>query len=454
MTPHPGWSKEKKCTLSGATPSHNYHVLLELKEPTIEWDDFQADLDDNRFYDSTGVTEFDYFIEEVNTTGVGATWIWIKIPNSGTTEFKMEYGNAGASKGSQAWTGQIVLPSTAESGESGWDEETELQDAYPLGDATPGGTGGSNVHTHGTSGISYGADAFSKKNTSAGAYQVFTDDADHSHSPLANSDEYNHEPPYKCLKYYKYTANKVPYRFFPYLYGMFDANPGGSWSRLSSDYDGKFIKGVPSGGSVGDSGGSATHAVSVQSDTFTFTRSSGGTSSISTKSSHSHIFYGADATLTFPCVFFLMYGHASSWLDIPKGLIGMFLTAIPPLGWDAFTTANGCHVGAGSSYSTQAASGLTHTHTSNANTGSVGSTSSMKHARDGTPKYTMIGGKHTHTVTGNVDNATAALKYKKYVFGKRKSPSVTITLSDYPETVTNVSQSANLIGSMIMIMNS
>jgi len=235
---------------------------------------------------------------------------------------------------------------------------------------------------------------------------------------------------------------------------MFDANPGGSWSRLSSDYDGKFIKGVPSGGSIGDSGGSATHAVSVQTDTYTFPQSYGGSSTVISKSSHSHVGSGADATLTFPCVFFLMYGHASSWLDIPKGLIGMFLTAIPPLGWDAFTTANGCHVGAGSSYSTQAASGLTHTHTSNANTGSVGSTSSMKYGT-GTSKYTMIGGSHTHTITGDVDNATPALKYKKYVFGKRKSPSETITLSDYPpESPGNVSQNANLISAGILLLNS
>ncbi|MFX0099991.1 MAG: DUF2341 domain-containing protein [Candidatus Hodarchaeota archaeon] len=82
--------------ISPATPEENYTVRLDL-DGTFNYSNCLFNGEDIRFYDGNN-DSLSYWIEEWNDGGDST--IWIKIPLSGTTSIRMEYGDSGASAAS------------------------------------------------------------------------------------------------------------------------------------------------------------------------------------------------------------------------------------------------------------------------------------------------------------------------------------------------------------------
>jgi hypothetical protein len=87
------WKYKRTITLSSSTPLSNYQVKIELSTTTFDYSKAKADGADLRFYD-LGEAALDYWIETWSSTGTSR--IWIKIPDLGTSQFYMYYGNDGA----------------------------------------------------------------------------------------------------------------------------------------------------------------------------------------------------------------------------------------------------------------------------------------------------------------------------------------------------------------------
>lgn len=422
--PHSGWTYYREVTLSGATPSNNYDVLVTL-EATFSYAHCKTNGEDLRFYDASD-NVCKYFIEEWYSSG--KTYVWVQVPNSGTTKIYMEYGNAGASSGAEAYSGRAYIHGDEDTF-SGYDEATELGAKYVKGKSTSGGTGGSETHTHGAGTLAYGgasAGGHIATNTNTGTDDYVTTDSDHSHNPAVADpvETKNHEPPYYKMTVFKYAAGKVPRLLTEHLHCFFDAAPAsGTWTRFA-DADDKFIKNCTVlSGERGGTGGGTTHYHSVYSNTYTQTGDRTGSGGLSMPTSHNHTTYTPDLAVEFPYLKMLWYASGSTSNAIINKVILMF-SALPPLGWDRFTALDDKYVVSASSYGgSSSGSNLTHNHTPN--TPSSNNTGTTSRPRVGSTAGWYYKGTHNHDVSGTLDNATIDIPYYEMIFGKRKDPAVT-----------------------------
>ncbi len=111
-----GWMYYREITISPATSMNNYQVKIELHPGNFDYANAQDNGEDIRFFDVLGETKFDYWIETWNTAGTSE--IWVEIPDSGTSEFLMEYGNSSATSESN-YDNVFIRDYSHESGLSG-----------------------------------------------------------------------------------------------------------------------------------------------------------------------------------------------------------------------------------------------------------------------------------------------------------------------------------------------
>lgn len=92
------WTKKADITLKGESATvYNFIRYFEIPYDS----DMQADYDDLRFTDESGVTEYPYDFDFVNTSTVG---VWVRIPilNTGDNIIQMYYGNPSATAGNSS----------------------------------------------------------------------------------------------------------------------------------------------------------------------------------------------------------------------------------------------------------------------------------------------------------------------------------------------------------------
>ena len=94
--PGSAWSFYRQITLSPATPSANFQVMVTLAAGQYS-NMNSTDGRDLRFYDNAN-NNCEYWIQTWNTSGTST--IWVKVPTSGETTLAMYYGNASASAAS------------------------------------------------------------------------------------------------------------------------------------------------------------------------------------------------------------------------------------------------------------------------------------------------------------------------------------------------------------------
>ena len=102
------WDKRKRVTLTNNDAQAYTNAVVEL---TVTHDsDMQADFDDLRFTDSTGITALDYFI--ATTAPSTDAEVWVEVPTLATstdTVIYMYYGNGGAGDASSGTTTFIAF---------------------------------------------------------------------------------------------------------------------------------------------------------------------------------------------------------------------------------------------------------------------------------------------------------------------------------------------------------
>jgi len=87
------WLYQRNISLSPATSIDDYQVKIELNNKNFDYNKARSDGGDLRFFNINGV-ELSYWIEQWDTEG--SSYVWVKIPNAGTNEITMKYGNSGA----------------------------------------------------------------------------------------------------------------------------------------------------------------------------------------------------------------------------------------------------------------------------------------------------------------------------------------------------------------------
>jgi len=85
------WNYRKEITLTPATTVADYQVKIEFTAANFDYTKAKANGDDLRFTASDGTTLQDYWIE--TWVSGGSSIIWVKVANSGTSNFYMYYGN-------------------------------------------------------------------------------------------------------------------------------------------------------------------------------------------------------------------------------------------------------------------------------------------------------------------------------------------------------------------------
>ncbi|HCR92557.1 MAG TPA: hypothetical protein DIU47_01195, partial [Candidatus Pacebacteria bacterium] len=170
----------------------NYDVLVQVDTASlISAGKMQSDCDDIRFSDSDSQTPLTYWIEQGCNTA--DTQIWARVPSipNGSKDIYMVYGNSSVSSASQSWSGNFISMFNA-SVPAGWTQVSALDNKFPRGNTSYGGTEGADTHTVAISGTSSQSGGKVTWNSCANsvAYQY------HTHTYSATSGSANNIPPY------------------------------------------------------------------------------------------------------------------------------------------------------------------------------------------------------------------------------------------------------------------
>ncbi len=93
------WQYQIEITLNPATPEPNFQVRIVLNQTNFDYSKVQMDGDDIRFY-SSSEDPLSYWIDTWNP--MGTSFIWVKIPQAGTSTISMYFGNLSASSESNS----------------------------------------------------------------------------------------------------------------------------------------------------------------------------------------------------------------------------------------------------------------------------------------------------------------------------------------------------------------
>ena len=368
----------------------NYETLVTVDTATlISEGKMRSDCGDIRFTDSDGTTWLEYYLEGGCNTN--ATQIWVKVPSipSGTKVIYMYYGNPDAVSASLMWSGQYIVLSEVPCG-TGWQRFSALDNRFPRGSATYGGTGGSETHTHTLgSGDSRWVDSY--------YCYFYVSSSSHSH-PISTE---NHLPPYLNMIYC--SSQNLYLRMF-YI-TIFNTNPPSGWQRFSA-LDNRFPRGSAT---YGGTGGRETHTHTISPAPQTVCTHGSGTDYVS--SSHTH---SLSTENHLPPYIDVIFGQVLSDSPAPIGTIVM-ATSVPPMGWNRVAAFDNRFIRGSSTYGGTGGR-ETHSHT-------ISQPSESRSAYSYTRRYASSP-SHTHSVS--TENHLPP--YLNVVFIQKKSQAVSTSV--------------------------
>ncbi len=435
-------------TNSGGTLT-NHDLLVNLNTATIiSQGKMQADCDDLRFYNNPEFsTSYTYWIESgCNTAN---TQVWVRIPSlaTGTTTIYAGYLNPGASAGSSAWSGSVIIPKTA-SCPGGSTRVTALDGLYLRGASSYGGTGGTATHRHTVSGTTGYTLPRGAEGVWAGCGHQHR--GDHTHTFSFNSTYANTAPPSINTVFCSYSS-------FPQLQttdaAFFSSTPTG-WTH-DANFDTRFMVGSDTYGVTG--GGSHIHEFSGNINS-----ASGGLESSSCSSqtirggTHNHAVYTAGSNNDLSTVTALppyqdqiVAKPNSANASVPQGAILPFTTAtLPPYGWTQYSALNDVFP-RGNSTAGGTGGSTTHTHTF-----SLTINGTPSYTAQSTDIYTFVTGAtlgvgrdtptEGHSKNGTSGTGTSEPPYFNTVFGQKKTDSTSKTVLPEVNSVTDTITSTSI----------
>ncbi|MBU5678907.1 MAG: DUF2341 domain-containing protein [Candidatus Aenigmarchaeota archaeon] len=365
------WLYRRPITINNpGSAKTNYQVLVTIDTASlISQGKMRSDCGDIRFTDSDGVTWLEYFLEGGCNTN--ATQVWIVVPSipSGSKKIYMYYGNPDAVSASLMWNGQFIVLSDVPC-DTPWTRFSQLDNRFPRGSSSYGGTGGSETHTHTTSGPS----ATKCVDSSPCTTNVASDT--HTHTATAN-----HLPPYLNMIFC--SSNNLYLRRFSIAMFSTSSLPSG-WTRFSQ-LDNRFPRGSSS---YGGTGGSETHTHTTSGPSATKCVYSPCVTNVASDT-HTHT---VSTENHLPPYIDTIFAQVNSDGPAPSGTIVM-ATSLPPLGWTRVSSFDNRFPRGSSSYGGTGGS-ETHTHT-------LSGPSATK-CVDSSPCTTNVASDtHTHTATAN-----------------------------------------------------
>ena len=411
-----GWSYKRPVTVANPGGNlSNEDVLITLNTATlISNSKMQSDCDDLRVVDSDDSTVLSYWIEGGCNTS--STKIWARIPtlNSGGETIYLYYGNASATNAEQSWSGNFLTFADA-SCSNGWTRDSSFDGKFIYGSSTYGTTGGTaGSHNHGGS---------LPSSMSGNAYEVGVDNGSnnhcvsntsHSHTLSGTIASADSTPSYlstiMCYKSNLTTLNN--------LVLLSDSSTPSGWTRISA-LDSKFPYGSSS---YGTTGGNSTHQHSVSSVTIgnasanyscpnffdSVTYNSYVPDYLHTHSTNS----STNSVSNFPPYIRLLYVKAPSSLTTLDQQLILMASAVPPLGWTQYSTANDRFIMGNSTVNTSTLGSATHD--SVFTSGAVNTTYSVQAYYEDF----LIGDSHNHNVSLVATNIPP---YKTVINIKRKA---------------------------------
>jgi len=423
------WDYRKPVTITySGTSLANYDVIIEVGTSSlIAEGKMQADCDDIRLVDSDDSTTIDYWIEGgCNTSD---TQIWTKVPDipDGGKDIYLYYNNVGATNAEESWSSNFMfLYDDAESNNcpTGWTRESSYDSKFPRGAATQGGTGGTTTHNHGTATCTSGGSS-TWWNIQYGSTEVArTYYQTHTHALRNSTGNTSAWPPYRNMLYCRNTDLDIPAG----LITIFDTSTPTNWTRFSA-LDSKWPRGSSTYGGTGGTS-NHTHSLGAMSSggasgsTLRGRKDGGGGAYIHTHTSFAGTSGGKTATPPYKNV---VYAETDNDTKGIAGMIVMYKTALPPLGWTRFTTLDNYFPRGNSSYSATAYAAHTHS----AAIASRDNTSGYAYANtSGIPEVAVPRATHRHynCTDSATPVATQLPPYVNTIFGQRNDPAATTSV--------------------------
>lgn len=287
---------------------------------------------------------------------------------------------------------------------------------YPRGEATYGGTGGAETHTH-TSSFSVAANTsgLARANTYSSTYNA----TNHTHTVSTYSfSAASNLPSSKNLKVLRYN-NGIPSSIPAYGIVMFDTSVPSGWTRYSAQ-DTYYIRG---GVDVSTTGSDThTHTVSFTTGGPSLNYGARDTGAVTDVVSATHTHTGSASSgsgSNEPPKVVVVLGYKTSSVSLPTGMIAMFDNPPGP-GWDVLSDSGDTFyqkfLEGDSSYSTSAITG-SHTHADfNINSGYSGIIATFDMAR----LNNELSINHTHTVSvSSISSESTLAPYINVIIAKR-----------------------------------
>jgi hypothetical protein len=406
-------------------------VLIEIDtQSLISSGKLQSDCDDLRLVDNDDTTILNYWIEGgCNTT---TTQVWVRIPSltSGNYIIYSYYGNSTAINGEESWSGSFYTLSES-SCSNGWTRDANFDNRFIMGSTTSGSTGG-------TSGIHGGT--FSAKSTEGSLVAVGNQPNqyyclagnDHTHSVTGTLSNGDSTPPYLSTV----VCSKDRLTTLDNMIMVSDTSTPTGWTRVTA-LDGVFPLGSDTygttGGAVSHSHDIVDYGVQPASTSNCQTFETPGMSSVEAAlSTHTHTVSAVNTESdqnNYPPYIQLLYVKAPSSLSTLNQQVIVMTSAVPPLGWNQYTSANGNFVMGSASINTSVLGSTEHADSFDLDLSS-GSTSLFDYSDIWVP------GQHRHR--GDIVNSNIP-PYRSVIYAKRKA---TLVNTVGVEEMTNLAPSA------------
>jgi len=410
---HTNWNYAKEVKLGAPTTITNENYLLILKEPDINYNDFRLDGYDLRVWNLSGSIPYEFFVEEWNR--LGETYVWVKIPDVGTSSIRIEYGYSGAANESLTWDGYLCSTIYDFTAPSGWSLETSYNGYYLRGAATAGGTGGgpeSHNHTPGSLSLGYVSDY--QLRVGSGSHIDYKGLSTHTHYIETNFQNANlNHPTYKLPLVS--IQGKIPMRLPPNLMAFFrETFPSGwiGWSQMALIAIDNSISGLSGGHSHVHTAGTSYEDTHYSGGDYAATLGVG---------THKHSVSMASSK-PLPSYKTFLPGRSTTTVNFNKATKITFMfkagtgAAIPPLGWEEDTQMRGRFV---YFHSTPNLLGGSDTHTHTVTLSAVAQEVCYSDDTMGATLFRM--GAGAHGVSGTTGAASSVPLYKEIVFGQRKT---------------------------------
>lgn len=409
------WLYRKAITVTNpGTTLTNEDVLIEIDtQSLITAGKLQSDCDDLRLVDSDDTTALNYWVEGgCNTT---TTQVWVRIPSvpNGDKTIYTYYGNSTATNGEQAWTGSFYMFAD-NSCSNGWTRDSNFDNRFIMGSSTSGSTGG-------TSGLHGGSfSVTSQEGTEVGSDE-YTDtyfclaNPTHTHTVSGTYGTADSTPQYMSSP----ICSKSRLTTLDNLIMISDTSTPTGWTRFTG-----FDNRLPFGSSTyGTTGGSTSHNHSLSginvavtaSTTCDYYATPGMLMTEAATSTHTHT-VSATTTTTVnntPPSIRLLYIKAPASLPALNQQVIVMTSAVPPLGWNSYSTANDRFVYGGTTPSTTTVGFATHS-----DSFSTSYSSAYVELMEGDRGAVVSYGYHSHSV--NITNSNIP-PYRTVIYAKRKT---------------------------------